>query len=812
MSKPSAAQVKPPVIPVKTFEPSKRSESNEFYNCEMPADKDDILKCTFKKAGEYKITLSLDDNGVPREESTVVKITSNAPTASFKAVKLTESAPALYKLDGSSLSFDPDEKDSSNLEYSWEFNPNSCVLIGFADQNTEADLVSGSTDAMSSQTPCDKLKDFNANSGQPVVKFTAKGSFAVNLVVRTSDEPDLESVPFEQLLEVDNILDVAWGEMKPSAVLKVAGATGTTNDQLPEDINTEPVAPITFVFSSSQGIGYDIDFGDGLTESGEMNQGEIKQVIHNYTKTGKYSAQLSVFDPDDVENSISRKIFIGDSDSPIAIVTTLVDGSEVQPVDIELEDGQTVENVIVVNRKENLTFDADKSMNTDGTSRRLKYSWNINNNEKQSTARQVAYKFSQVSVNGEPYTVQLKVTNEKDATQVGEDSVNILVVGEQPTLRSLTAVPDSDTLVTPVSVKLNAVGATDPDGLIVQYKWWYYDANKPASPDERLGLQITTTPSAVINIGTRGLEGEKPRYKFGIEITDNDNLVVSTDSQRDDWKLVISTPELQVTNGPNKAPIARFTVDRTSVQVGEPVNFTSSSSDPDAGGGIKEYKWDFGDGTKGENKASVTHTYQKANVDGYKTKLTVVDANASEATSDLIRIFVDAQAQPPVASFTTSSSAGSKTVQFTSTSSADEAAGAAIKKYSWDFDVAVDANGDGKKDNDIESGEPNPSHTYGNFGIFRAKLTVEDNQGQVRSITNFVNVKPEAPKVAWTGGPTTSDYTDQGGADSGIKSAGANLFEAGSKVDLGFLVACLGAYAILFVISQKKQKANSKNK
>jgi PKD repeat protein len=806
LSKPSAAQAQTPVVPVKTLEPSKRSESNDFYSCEMPAGKDDILNCVFKKAGDYKIILSLDDNGVPREESTIIKITSTAPTAAFKPTKLSDSAPALYKLDATNFSYDPDEKDNSNLEYSWEFNPNNCILIGFADQNTEADLISGSTDAFSAQTPCDSLKDFNGNSGQPVIKFTAKGSYTANLVVRTADEPDLESVPYEQSIAIDNVLDVAWGEMKPSAMLQVAGATGTANDQLPSDVNSAPVAPITFIFSSSQAISYDLDFGDGLTESGDMNKGEIKQVIHNYTATGKYTASLSVFDADDVENSISRKIFIGDSKSPIAIVTTLVDGSEVQPIDITLDNGQKVENVIVVNRKQNLTFDAEKSLNTDGTGRRLKYSWNLNNNEKQSTARLVSYKFTQMSENGKPYPVQLKVSNEKDATQVGTDTVNILVVGEAPTLRSLTAVSESDALVTPVSVKLSAVGANDPDGRIVQYKWWYYDANKPATPDERLGLQITTIPSAILNIGTRGVEGEKPKYKFGIELTDDDNQVVSTDNQNENFKLNITTPELQVTNGPNKAPIARFTVDRTSVNVGEPVNFTSSSTDPDAGGGIKEYKWDFGDGSKGENKASVSHTYQKANIDGYKVKLTVVDNNSSEATSDPIRIYVDAQAQPPVASFTSSSSAGSKTVQFTSTSTADEAAGATIKKYSWDFDVATDSNGDGKKDNDIESGEPNPSHTYPNYGIFRAKLTVEDNQGQVRSVTNFVNVKPEVPKVAWTGGNDSADLINQGASDSASKTVGANLFEASHKVDLGVLAACTGAYAILFLISRKKLK------
>lgn len=791
----------------KVLDPVKRAEKNEYYDCRMPEGKDDTLRCTFLRAGRYRVTLSLDDNGVPREESTEVVISSNAPVASFRAIKISDSAPALYKLDGQANSYDQDEQDNSGLEYSWEINPDKCVLVGFANLHTDFELLSAATDPFSAQTPCSKLKEFNASTGAPVVKFTEKGDYSVNLVVRSYDETDLVSDSNEQNINVESVLDVAWGEMKPSAILTVPGDTGSSADQLPDAVNIEPVAPVTFLFTSSQAISYELEFGDGVMESGEMIAGTMTTVLHNYNKTGKYEAKLRVYDADDIENSIARKIFIGDSDSPIAIITTKVNGSEVEPISIDLENNGTLENAIRVSRKDNLTFDAEKSLNTDGTARRLTYSWNINNFEKQSTSRVVSHNFSTVSVNGEPYVIKLKVTNERDATQNGEDEVNILVVGEQPTLQSLTAVPEGSDLTTPVTVKLTAVGAKDPDGQVSQYKWWYYDANKPATPEERLGLQITTVPTASLTIGTRGLEGEKPRYKFGVEMTDNDNLSVSTDNADEDRRLLITIPEVQVTNGPNKAPVARFTVDRTSVQVGENVNFASTSVDPDAGGGIKEYKWDFGDGTRGENRANVSHAYQKANVEGYRVKLTVVDNNSSEATSDVMRIYVDAEAAPPVPGFTTSQQSGSKTVQFSNTSTADDAAGATIKKYSWDFDVSFDSNGDGKKDNDIDSGDMNPSYAYPNFGIFRAKLTVEDSQGQSRSVTNFVNVKPaETATTAGLLDDSGSAGPGNGGKNynSAYKSVAANVFEAGHHVDLALLLASLGAYAILFLASRRK--------
>ena len=50
-------------------------------------------------------------------------------------------------------------------------------------------------------------------------------------------------------------------------------------------------------------------------------------------------------------------------------------------------------------------------------------------------------------------------------------------------------------------------------------------------------------------------------------------------------------PKIKVKNGPNKAPTATFSADKTSAKVGEAITFTSSSKDED--GKIKEYIWDL---------------------------------------------------------------------------------------------------------------------------------------------------------------------------------------------------------------------------
>ncbi len=787
----------------KIIDNKNKSENNDYFTCSYNGTKEDQLKCNFKKSGNYKINLILEAlDGKTYTTETNINIQSNPPVSGFNVVRLDNSLPSVYELDASRLSFDQDEKDTSNMEYSWEINPNNCVLIGFADEMPVGELLKSATNQFSAQTPCSDLKDFALKHSKPIIKFTEKGDFSANLVTRISDEPNLLSDPFEIFIPVENTLDISWGEMKPSAILQVP--TASKDDIEGQNISAKPVAPINFLFSSPQAISYEIDYGDGETDNGEMESQFATAVTHNYSLPGKYTATLTVFDADDIENSISRNIFIGNSKTPISIITTKVNGSEIEPRQITLDDGAKINNAIVVNRKDNITFTADKSVNTDGTGRRLSYSWNINNNEKQSTNKQISHNFSSLSEKNTPYQVKLTVRNEKDITQVGEDSVNILVIGALPIIRSLTAIPQDSSLITPVNINLTAISPLDPDGEIKQYKWWYYDASKVPSPDDRLGIQITTNPSANLTIGTRGIEGDKPEYAFGVELTDNDNNIVSTDSQNEVTRLNIKAPKIKVENGPNKAPVARFTVDRTSVNVGETVNFTSTSFDPDKGGKIKEYKWDFGDGSRGENLANVSHTYKKANVDGYNVKLTVVDDNFSEATSDSVKVYVDAEAEPPVAGFLVEQSGTSKTVKFKNTSLADTSAGAKIIKYSWDFDVSLDSNGDGIKDNDIDSGEVNPSYTYPEYGIYRAKLTVQDDQGQTRSVTNFVNIRPSQTAF------NTDDKINIGASSSATKTLGANLFEAGDRVDLEILLFSIFGYTLFMIFSHKKIKQNKK--
>ncbi len=797
-----------PYIPAPSkLNPAKISETNKAYTCNLNKSYD-VLKCDFKQAGQYKVSLYLQDGQDPSKvsqlETSIINIISNPPIAGFTIIKLGKNAPALYKLNASALSFDPDESNNNNLEYSWKINPNNCVVIGYANEISTADLLAAATSSSSAQTSCSSLKDYSLKSAQPVVKFTAKGDFTATLQIRNYFEQNSISKPSGQSITVNNILDLSWGNMIPTAFLKVPGATSTGADQIPQRVNNQPVGAVTFLFKSSQAISWEMNFGDGETQDGDFSNlnanGEVV-VTHNYTKIGKYKAKVTVYDADDIENSITRNITIGNGTTPVAVISIFKNQVEVQPEDVSTDQGN-FQNTIIVSRQDQITFKANQSVNTDGTGKNLKYDWNINDGDKRSLDKQVNYQFKTLSQQGELFNTKLIVTNQRDLTQTADDSVNFLVVGIPPYARSLNAVPQNSNLTTPVSVKLTANGVKDPDGHVVQYTWWYSPANDLT---QRLGLQITTSPTATINIGTRGNQGEKHKYIFGLELTDNDNLVVSTDYQGSDSSksLKLLLPTIEVTNGANKPPIAKFSVDKTTVNVGDSVNFISASSDPNVGGGIKNYQWDFGDGTQdsGPNKASVSHIYKKANINGYKVRLTVTDVSDSTSTSDTIKIYAEAQAKPPVAAFISKQQGTTRTVNFTNKSTADTGAGASLKKYAWDFNINVDSNGDGIKNNDLDSTDPSPTHTYDNYGIYRAKLTVEDSIGQQKSVTNFVNVKP-----AGIVSPNTKSSPSTPISTSSNKSLGANLFEASNSVNPFLLYGSLIGYVILLLIFRRKNK------
>lgn len=672
-----------------------------------------LFSTKFGKPNTYLVTLKVTDTQSNEATDTAeIKIESAPPVAKFSYSVPKANQPAIVQFDGGKT-YDPDGPNK-DITYSWTIEAEA----------TDYKFVSG-----------------DASAQKPLIKFNKIGTYKITLRVSDKNEPD-KSTENTQEISITNLLDIEWA------------AQNTTSMNL----DTKGEAKANFAALSENATGYDFDFGDSGTESGVPANGKI-EASHTYKQSGTYKITVTVTDDSNNKNSISRKVVIGGSQNPVAIIKLLINNEEYFDTSAAIE----------VSRKDVVTLDATNSINTDGTKKSLVYQWDFGDGKK-STKNIAVYTYKELSKKDTPYSVTLKVSDSSDPTKSSTDMLKISVVSMKPTFKSIIAIPEAIELKTPLKVDISAIEPNDSDGRIISYKWWYFDT---ANPEEKLGEQITQTPNTIITIGTKGNEGDTHKYKFSVALTDDENQMVSAE----DVIGVESLPELEVINGPNKAPIAKFSIDKTNIKVGESITFSSSSTDPD--GKIATYIWDTdGTGFAGKaqtQKSTTTVLYDKPAADGIQVRLKVIDDNFAESISDPVTIYILSKAQPPRAAFTSTQTEGTREIKFKNNSTADDANSAKIEKYIWDFDTIVDKDGDGTPDNDTDSTEKEPSFTYSAFGTFYAKLTVTDNFGNKNSITNPVilkSVKSAAPSA--TTGLGTDINLNFGNIAPGLSGGGAS--------------------------------------
>jgi PKD repeat protein len=149
-----------------------------------------------------------------------------------------------------------------------------------------------------------------------------------------------------------------------------------------------------------------------------------------------------------------------------------------------------------------------------------------------------------------------------------------------------------------------------------------------------------------------------------------------------------------------KKPAASFTADKSSVMVGEAVNFTNGTTD------AAKQTWDFGDGTQSTSTgATVSHVYNRPGA--YTVSLLGTKKNGKKQ-SDAPTVTITVIA--PTADFTVSNAmpAAGEAVTFTSTSTGG------AEEFVWNFGDGVDQQDNGAVQ----------SHTYSMGGTYTATLTV----------------------------------------------------------------------------------------
>ncbi len=183
--------------------------------------------------------------------------------------------------------------------------------------------------------------------------------------------------------------------------------------------------------------------------------------------------------------------------------------------------------------------------------------------------------------------------------------------------------------------------------------------------------------------------------------------------------------------GANVAPIASFVVEDVLDEEGQSQPLAkrfvaAGSGDPD--GLIVDYRWEFGDGTLGQDR-TVEHTFP---ISGrFAVRLTVTDDRGATATA-MLNVLVNS---PPTASFTFEVDPDNA-LRFTFDASASSDPDGAIQQFTWDFG---DESGD-------ESGIV-VAHTYAVPDDYTVKLTVVDELGATVSTTRLLDVTGSEPFV-----------------------------------------------------------------
>jgi PKD repeat protein len=181
---------------------------------------------------------------------------------------------------------------------------------------------------------------------------------------------------------------------------------------------------------------------------------------------------------------------------------------------------------------------------------------------------------------------------------------------------------------------------------------------------------------------------------------------------------------------------ALLTVSHESVYTLETVTFDASGSQPGAGE-IILYEWDLnGEGIFDESstESTITRTYTEDGTVSVQVRITD-DLGKSVVSDVLLLTIVNRQ---PLARFSADfeGSAEGSLVQFVDSSHDDDGV---IASWMWDF-------GDG-----FTSNESSPSHTYNTSGVFRATLSVTDNDGVLSETYGFeITVLNTAPQAEFT--------------------------------------------------------------
>ncbi|RWZ83230.1 PKD domain-containing protein [Glutamicibacter sp. HZAU] len=450
------------------------------------------------------------------------------------------------------------------------------------------------------------------------------------------------------------------------------------------------------------------DFGDGSgTQTGET-------ATHTYTEDGTYTVTLTVTDDQDETASTTAEV-------------TVANGAPQASMEISLD---------------GLKLNVDGSSSSDAEGGELSYAWDFGDGNTASTATAE----NTYAAEG-TYEVTLTVTDAQGATGTTTQEVTVQVANTAPVVMVSSVITD-------LTVALDASASTDADGEIVSYEWNFADGTTATGATVEHTYATTDT------------------YLITLVVTDDDGAQTTEEILVQVFEAGLNEP----------TPAFVTSTDQLELTVD-----ASGSLPPENGGEITGYEWDFGDSATASG-VTATHTYAEAGT--YDVTLTV---HAGERSRQLTQTVSVTLGQGPVAQFATTVNGLALQVDAAKSQAGD----GAITDYLWDF-------GDGT----TGTGEQ-ASHRYSADGEYTVTLTLTDANGAQASTANTVAVANDAPVAAFSiatdGLGIAVDAADSADANGAIASYAWNFGDGSeaSGASATHEYAEAGDYAITLTVTDE---------
>lgn len=475
----------------------------------------------FKKIWQYIISLTAKNaNGSVDKDSRIISIESREPVVNLDSPKpLSTEKPNTIIFDAS-RSFDPDTNSSKNLSYTWYIDKEKVSL-----DNVSREWAIGS------------------------YTFAEKWTHSVSLTIANT---------YGKVKTIDKNFEVTSTLTIGMNISPRAAALGTS---------------VSFQARSPRARFFEWNVGDG---SPSIN-GTTDNIIHTYKKTWVYSASLTVKNSDGSEsNTIERKVYVTDTNTPFALIDIKNSSNTV----IEDSSACAGAGAFLINRAESTTIDGGNSINTDGNSSGLSYTWKYLDRIK--TWPSFSEKFTELGC----FPIELTVRSDKNgASHTSKRYIQIKNI--VPKITSIEASVDTTKKDSQkIIVNVAANGARDEDGVITSYIWYY----TTESDTEPQNIRITQSPKTTFIV-----PNVTEKYTFWVILEDNDGARVnSADVITDQSPLLVANDNANI-----NMPLISLSTPKTQVLTDETIEFNVTAKNI-LGSDItskSQYQWDFdGDG------------------------------------------------------------------------------------------------------------------------------------------------------------------------------------------------------------------------